>query len=93
MLSFGEQFHQSVFPVVTIESESEPYQGGSGNASEPDTNPLTHIHHIKDYEYDKYSQQPATKNEEVLGFQSFKLDRFPYSAINKVFRNIFILFV
>ena len=47
MLFPGQQLHQSVFPELAVQMESQPDQYGCGYYAESNAEPLVHAGHIK----------------------------------------------
>lgn len=84
MASDGRFFHQSVWPVTFVQSESQYDQRHPADRSENDTSDHTypdHVHHDEDNEEQK---QPACEHEKVLCGQSSKFRRTSYAFVDTV---------
>lgn len=75
MAAYRPAFHQPVLSVTAVHSERLPHQHGGTRYAQNQTEYLAHAEHIEYDHKNKYRQQPAGENKEVLGFQPLELYR------------------
>ena len=84
MLFPGQQLHQSVFPELAVQMESQPDQYGCGYYAESNAEPLVHAGHIKNDKQHEQSQQPTDENKKILSLESLELRTLADSLVQLI---------